>query len=307
MKSAEILVLTNERDFAADDVIRRLGELGANVRRLNIEAARTFPVDRWDLAGESTPPRVIWWRQFEVDAHPADLEAVDDTLVERAQWRSWLAAIHRPNTTWVNDLWSARRAENKLVQLEAAKQVGFSVPPTIVTNDPSDAREFSAGVGPCVVKTLSAGYFAFSDQSFVFTETLEDALRVEGARWHAAPLVVQQRLAGLDGRVICVGDSTFAAKCRTEGTDWRKTPFDAALWQPWSAPDILIDSCRSYCRRLGLRYAAFDFMVTGEGNFFLEANQAGEWMFLDRNLHMGISAEIAAYLAELAQTGVRVE
>ena len=53
--------------------------------------------------------------------------------------------------------------------------------------------------------------------------------------------------------------------------------------------------------RLGLEFAAFDFMITSDSVFFLEANQAGEWLFLERALDLPIGKAIAARLAELGR------
>ncbi len=51
---------------------------------------------------------------------------------------------------------------------------------------------------------------------------------------------------------------------------------------------------------MGLRYAAFDFIDDGEDIWFLEANQAREWLFIDRPLQMGISEAITDVLTALA-------
>jgi hypothetical protein len=51
---------------------------------------------------------------------------------------------------------------------------------------------------------------------------------------------------------------------------------------------------------LGLRYAAFDFVDDGERAWFLEANQAGEWTFIDRPLRLGIAEALTSMLSSLA-------
>lgn len=86
MTDARILILTNERDFAADEVVRRLHELGADVERLNIESARSKPVPLWSPQDQdpSTEGTVVWWRQFETDDRPDRLDKLDDILVDRA-------------------------------------------------------------------------------------------------------------------------------------------------------------------------------------------------------------------------------
>lgn len=307
MRTSTAAILTNERDFAADVVVHRLHELGVEVHRINYEAARTSEVPPWspstsDRDGEPMPS-VVWWRQFETDESPETLQDVDDLLVERTQWRAWVATLASPNSTWMNDLWAARRAENKVEQLRVAKSVGFNVPPTLITNDRFRAIEFEQAVGPAVVKTLSAAYFSFSDKSFVFTERLDQATALPAEAWHAAPVVIQQLIeGGLDARVVSLAGRCFAGRCRSRGLDWRKTSFDPELWESWNAPEQIVHACESYRARLGLEFAAFDFMITSESIFFLEANQAGEWLFLDRALDLGVGLAIADRLVSLGST-----
>lgn len=307
MSRSAVAILANERDFAADVVIRRLHELGVEVRRINYEAARTNEVQPWSpstsIRCDEPNPSVVWWRQFETDESPSTLQDVDDLLVERAQWRAWVATLASSSSTWMNDLWAARRAENKVEQLRVARSVGFDVPPTLITNDRSRAIEFEQAVGSAVVKTLASAYFSFSDKSFVFTEHLDRAIALPVDAWHTAPIVIQELIEeGLDARVVSLAGRCFAGRCRSRGLDWRKTPFDPKLWEPWNAPEQIVNACESYRARLGLEFAAFDFMITSESIFFLEANQAGEWLFLDRALDLGIGLAIADRLISLCST-----
>lgn len=302
--SRPILVLSNERDFAADLVVNHLRRLDFDVRRLNIETARSKPVDLWspheprDSAGS-----VIWWRQFQLDQHPMSANEIDDVLVVRAQWRAWLSTLSGPSDIWVNPLWAARRAESKVDQLRTALAVGLRVPRTAVTNDPSAARLFREEVGEAVIKTAASAYYEFSDEAFVFTEMLDDRLLDQRDLWFDAPVTVQESLIDcLDARVVSFGDQTFGARCLSKGTDWRKTPFDSTLWMSWNPPEDIRLGCSEYRASFGLEYAAFDFMLRGDEAYFLEANQAGEWLFIERATSADISSAFARHLALLASS-----
>ena len=111
MTERPVIVLTNERDLGADDVIRRLD---VPILRLNIESAASSPIWSWNLGKEvSVKPSAIWWRQFELPSDEVlDVDALDDFLVVRAQWRAWLSVLADVGVHWVNDLWAARRAVN---------------------------------------------------------------------------------------------------------------------------------------------------------------------------------------------------
>lgn len=298
-----VVVLTNLRDLAADDVIRRLDAEGVDVRRINADDCVTSPVPTWSLeTGSDVIASAVWWRQFELPAEPVVFDSTPDELVlVRAQWRAWLSTLAAPETPWVNDLWAARRAEDKVTQLRTARSLGFRVPRTIVTNDRVAAERF--GSEPeTVVKTLASAYFELSGSGFVYTNPLTAALTADERSWHAQPLVVQQRIFGAPVRVVVVGRDWFGARCDTAALDWRTAGTEAA-WRRWNVPQDLGDRCLRYIDALALRYAAFDFVDDGDDVWFLEANQAGEWVFVDRRLKLGIVNALVELLMDLAARG----
>ena len=293
-----ILILTNERDFAADLVIRRLGERGVPVERWNAEDDR---VVEWRLesAQLDPPPRAVWLRQFLPEpARASTVREVDEFLVAREQWRAWLTDLAElPGPHWMNPLWAARRAENKLAQLRVARACGLDVPRTLLTNDRKRALLHQSAVGPCVVKSVASAYFPFSDSSFMFTVKLARAAELADADWASQPVLVQEAIPKTaDVRVFVVGDFAAAASTRVEATDWRTAAGDAR-WEPLDAPRRVIESCRNYLQELGLAYGAFDFVVDeNAGWWFLECNQAGEFAFADRPLNLGVADAIARWL-----------
>lgn len=294
-----VAVVTNTRDLAADDVIRRIADKGYPVVRLNVDRPSSLPA--WELSKESSDFGAVWWRQFEPwsDAQ-LDAAGIDDLLIARAQWRAWLSTLEQEPSRWINPVWAARRAENKIEQLRAAMSCGFLIPPTSVVNSREDAFRFT-NASLAVLKTLASSYFEFSGHGFVYTHALEDVSEIAPAEWPSQPVIVQRAVLGDDTRVIALGDQVFGARTSTTMLDWRLAGRDAR-WVPWMVPEDLRQLCREYLKHFGLRYAAFDFKLDAEGAWFLEANQAGEWVFLDRPLRLGIAESLSEYLIELAQS-----
>lgn len=296
---APVLVLTNERDFAADLVIRRLHDHGVPVERWNIETHRRVT---WRPEGPVATHgcRAVWLRQFLPEPTSADtVAAVDDFLVAREQWRAWLTDLaESPGVRWLNPLWAARRAENKLVQMRVALECGLAVPPTVVTNDRDQAAAHASQVGPCVVKSLASAYFPFSDSAFMFTTALPDALALDASQWSAQPVIVQKAVTGrVDVRVFVLGDFVASTSTSVDDVDWRTSSRDAE-WATCAAPAHVVEGCRAYAQRLGISYGAFDFAIDATGNWwFLECNQAGEFAFVDRPLELGVADAVADWLA----------
>jgi glutathione synthase/RimK-type ligase-like ATP-grasp enzyme len=180
-------------------------------------------------------------------------------MVDRAQWRAWLSTLEGIGMPWVNGIWEARRAENKIEQLRAARNCGFSIPETMATNQLESAQRFLE-LGPAIVKSLSSAYYEFSGDGFVYTRSLDDAMTFSAEDWQGQPLIVQRQVLGEDVRVIAFDGVSFGAKCMTNEIDWR-TAGSKAQWTPWAIPIQLHDRCAQYMRYFGLRYAAFDFIV----------------------------------------------
>lgn len=299
-----VLILSNERDFAADCVVDFLHEADVPVVRWNAETLG-HDAHAWSPSDSGTF-RSVWARQYISDATPTDDVAVaDESLVVRGQWRTWVATLDTPDSFWVNPLWASRRAENKVVQLRAAAALGLRVPPTLITSNRDVARGFRdrQPEGRAIVKSLSSGYFAYSDRAFMFTESLTDDLLKNPDEWVAQPLIVQRQIQRVhDVRVFVVDDLVtaaalpFSAVAEGEGiTDWRLAPGRDWTRIHLDADDV--DRCLALTRQLGLHYAAIDLVDDGCQRWFLELNQAGEFAFLDRPLNLGVAEALARTLA----------
>jgi hypothetical protein len=87
----------------------------------------------------------VWWRRVQRDqrlpwplADPAQVDLVNNDCSAALAG----ALLTRFRGAWINDPVRAHYAENKLVQLRAAKAAGFRVPRTIVSQDPEEIRGF---------------------------------------------------------------------------------------------------------------------------------------------------------------------
>ncbi|WP_445258535.1 hypothetical protein [Nocardioides aurantiacus] len=290
--------MTNERDFAADLVIRELTSRGVDIERWNAEET---PALAWSPLALPPTARMsaVWLRQFLPEPQlGGSVEEIDDFLVVREQWRATLTDLAEAGgPRWMNPLWAARRAENKLVQLRTAVNAGMSVPATRVTNDPSIAVALRDEVGPCIVKAVAAAHFQFSTSAFMFTQTLDEALALDASEWDTQPVVVQQQVTPrADVRLFVVGDFAAAAGTTVDAVDWRVVSAEAE-WTRIKIPSYVVNQCRQFMKALELAYGAFDFAFDGDTFWFLECNQAGEFAFIDRPLELGVTQAIANWLS----------
>lgn len=166
-----VLVATEADDVTADMVITELNRRDVPVVRFDpadicqgrLTVSARFGTCPAYLAGQVRTPsrtvdltqvRSVYWRRpvWPQFAHLSD----DDARFAAAQVRYGLAgtlyALDGP--LWVNHPLCNAAADYKPAQLTIAQRLGLVVPPTLVTNDPGDAREFIGAHDQVIYKTL---------------------------------------------------------------------------------------------------------------------------------------------------------
>ncbi|MFC0865877.1 LuxR C-terminal-related transcriptional regulator [Sphaerimonospora cavernae] len=170
----------------------------------------------------------------------------------------------------------------RLVQLDGAGRAGIRTPRTIVTTDPG-AASAKLSSERIIVKAL--------DRHFVETEpgTMEGIFPeiVDGAGAGSlavrdAPVIVQEyvdhwaeiRVYYLDGEI-----RAFRVGKPSPEAIWRDAASVAV--SPTSAPEPVAEAVHRLAGLWGLRYGAFDFLLTGDGPVFLEVNPDGDWRWFE--------------------------
>ena len=196
-----------------------------------------------------------------------------------------------------------RRAADKLRQLQLARELGFEIPRTLVTNETASVRTFAdACSGNVVTKALTEVRVRVGDEEqFLYTNEIahHDLDDLEGLR--VCPMAFQERLPKeLEIRATVVGRRVFATAVDSQATelgtvDWRREGM--ALnpnWQRYRLPSDVAERLVSLVKSFGLTYSAADLILTPQGRYvFLESNPAGEWFWLDSLLNLGIVDALA--------------
>jgi hypothetical protein len=291
-----VLIVTNERDVGADFLVRELERRTVSVVRLNSERAPKWqlsldPAADWHLSQGTRALTTencagVWWRRPEVPPLPAGApaEAVAD------QWRVFLAALAvSPGPVWVSEPARIRVAENKALQLRAARKAGLDVPGTLWSNDVAAARDFIGSCGGlAAVKSVTSAWWEEPDgASFVYASLITpDDLPLAG-RLAQVPVCFQQVIAPKrDVRVTVVENTVLAAirlvsEDEDEPLDWRRG--EHRPWTAYELPSHVRDACRELVCSFGLRFGAIDLAVDRDGRlWFLELNPNGEWGWLQR-------------------------
>ncbi len=244
--------------------------------------------------------RAVWWRRARLPLpHPYEEATLREFAQNNTQAQLWGYFLSLSETVpFVNAPMAEAAANYKLVQLEKALQNDLAVPTTLITNNPQEAatfvREREQAGRTCVVKQLrptqSAGYL---------TQPISSADAPRFAQIQDAPVILQERVHGLDVRVVVVGEAVFAAseeaRVATGIPDIRAT-FDTSC-APLVVPEDVRLKLLALHRQLGLAFGAYDFIRSDDGRWvFLEVNTSGQWLYVESGAAHRISEALARLL-----------
>lgn len=271
------------------------GDTGLRVwlggRQLDLEAILAA---WWRRPNAFARDQLDWARQLSLDQERRNMQT--------ALW----SAI--PGKVWLSAPEQIRRAENKIGQLLAAREVGFAIPQTVVSN-----RWFTINslLPEDIILKMSVGALysgSTSDELLVLPTTRltndPTTLPVDSRPFpgYWQPYVSK----GKEWRITVVGDKFFDAAIYTSDdakTDWRMKQFDPTkvAFKAERFPDVQHQRCLAFLGNIGLRFGAFDFIETPDGEIvFLECNPNGQYGWLEEQLGLPISKALAAELAHIA-------
>lgn len=181
---------------------------------------------------------------------------------------------------------------SKPYQAQLIAQHGFSVPETLITNDPELVREFYKQHGRIIYKSISGV------RSIVKEITTDDLSRLTRIRW--CPTQFQAFVEGINVRVHVVGQEVFATKILSDATDYRyarqqggETYLTAVeLDGDWAA------KCVQLAGALNLPFAGIDLKITPDGEVFcFEVNPSPGYSYFEHNTGQPIANAVARYLS----------
>jgi len=301
----KVLFVTNKDDLAIDFLIYKFKDKGIEYMRLNSEDIVNVSA-YYDLQATNLKYgddlynlnnlKSVYFRRAPT-IFPNSIEYNDTTFINRER-KDFLEGLYCSlDVKWINPLFSTYKAERKIYQLTTAKRVGFSVPPTVVSNNPSEVMSFIGEQGECIIKPICHGLQVTREGAFsIYTSETKNIKILDKNLLFECPAFIQKRINNYrDIRATVVGKEIFAVEIETDEeikTDWRK-PGLKKKYTIHNLPDCIKELMFKLHDELDLIYSAFDFILTPDGEyFFLETNPAGEWVWLERELNLSISNAI---------------
>lgn len=321
-----VLIITEPSDLTSDLVVAALAKHPVDIFRFDLS---DFPTKVGFHAFFGNEGDGEIWN----DRRSTRLSDVTGVLYRRPTWfrfsdelssaekefcfeearRGFGGTLSTLNCTWVNHPAKSASADYKPHQLKVARESGFSVPSTLVTNSAETARNFvRRSPAPILCKSLLQTYCRINGEYrglYASLLTAQDVDLLDGVK-HTAHLFQAWVDKKYDVRLTAVADKCFAVAVQPvqeEGKiDWRRDP-DATFDTPIDVPQPVTAAVQKYLSSFGLSFGAFDFVVTPTGEwYFLECNPDGQWGQLSIDADLPIADAIADHLTQQPTIGVRI-
>lgn len=248
----------------------------------------------------------VWVRHVSVAAELGDAVAPDWQPMVRAQsQRAFWDLLDALPCRMIDRPAALVAGTDAVGQLRRAAVAGFTVPRTLMTNDPVAARRFLDLVeGPVVRKLInsSAEPLPGSADRYPQARRLSAADRASLDRLALCPMVLQEEIPrARELRVTVIGPQVFAVASPAPGPhdalDWGSDPARIRAMQPVTlSPEVRARVLR-LLDRLGLQFATVDLLERPDGEMvFLEFNTISYFGFVEEVTGLPLAAAMADLL-----------
>lgn len=297
-----ILIITHKKDFTADYIIQKLNERNIAYRRFNCEDI--LESDTTISLGDSTSFSIggqnefdtVWFRRTMLP----DLDSIsrEEAIYVLGETEAYLHNLFSIiDAKWLSIPKNIYYAENKLLQLKTARNLGFKIPATLVTADRNKVVEFYHIHKNIIVKPISNTRIQNDQEtSFIFTSSISNSHIDNISQFDITPCLFQEQVEKcVEIRVTVVGEQIFAAQVKSQEdpdtkTDWRRKRLKFDVFE---LPPSISDKCVNLVKQFGLLFGAIDLILSPDGTYtFLEINPNGQWVWIETNTGLRISEAI---------------
>jgi hypothetical protein len=304
-----VLIVSNTGDIHCDFLVDACARQGMECFRLNTDRFRMSGVVDWRVdTGEclieidgrrcrlSDVSLLIYRRPIPAHQMRTDIEPWVRRLLD-SEWNALECALSQAVRCRVlNGLAGSALAQNKIVQLQTARDAGLNVPQTLISTDARALREFAARQR-CVTKGIvNAFHLDGKDLRSAFTSFVDAEALGQYDPTGVATLLQTAVEAAAMWRIVVVGGKTLGFRFHGPqlGQVADSRPIERHLEGAHSpVPPHVAEKLLQMCRALMIEFASADFIEDPRGElWFLDLNPEGQWAFLEDRFGVRISDEI---------------
>lgn len=315
-----ILILSDSFDKHADVVCGKLDSINEKYFRFNLDTDSlkssqiTFFEGKWnihqnDISINSDQIDKVWVRRPFVEVFLGEAEINEPGFkIWRGEWNKTLLGLYNTlkNVKWLNPLANSYQAENKYLQIDVARDVGFTLPPLIVSNEKKELLNFIDTYGDVVLKLMNQEFYQDEDGSFkgLYVNKVSKSEIRDFGDIDENPIVLQAyQEKDYEVRYTVVGKDHHVCQIQSQKSklasiDWRRYDIPNTPHYPIEPPIEIRGKVNHFMRSLGLEFGALDFIVSPSGKWhFLEINTMGQWLWIEDLTGLGISDSIVSMLS----------
>lgn len=317
-KDKKVLIVTNPADPHTDAVIHYLKKLSVEVVRFHVAESHTdsnitITEDHSRVQIHSSNREFsikeitsVWYRRPDpIDETLSHMPYPDRYLVKNETNATMWGLYGNMDAIWYSHPYNIRIAAWKIYQLSVAREVGFNVPRYCITNDTSSISEFLSQHPEIIIKPIDEKTTFFEEKGISYSlyvkkfkpEQLADLYRSKPI----SPIYLQKYIQKkYDVRITVIGRKIFTVAIKSAGSeevvDFRPQTLELEH-EIIECPDFLVKQIYKYMEKMGLNFAAFDFILSEDSNwFFLECNPNGQWLWIELKTGLPMVATFAKSL-----------
>jgi glutathione synthase/RimK-type ligase-like ATP-grasp enzyme len=307
-----VLIITERNDIHSDALIWALESMGVRCDRwsmsdfpeqqrntIRISNSLAEPACKVTGLAPSMSYTSIWLRRLAAPAAISDRLAAADVQMAQMQAQRFAEGtrtVISPGSTWINPLGTRTWSTSKPYQLRAAREVGFVIPTTLISNDPDEIRAFyREHRGNVIYKPFTPAFW--TDRTAgglrgVFTSRLtEDLLAGDEASFTSCPGIYQECIEKKSElRVTFFGRAYQAARIYSQQIDSGRLDYRSDMKNEAPMEEAILDAsllekCQAFAAKLGILHGSLDLIERPDGSIvFLEINEMGQFLWLEERV-----------------------
>jgi glutathione synthase/RimK-type ligase-like ATP-grasp enzyme len=235
----------------------------------------------------------IWWRRPRQPFIPDYAHADDVKFINKENYAFFQSIPHflADNIWWVNPVSSFNKIKSKAYQLKLARECGFNLPNTLISNSPDDIKYFigEADETPVIYKSFTPHtWYDHRGFNTSYTQKIQLNDFISNKMIKIVPGIYQHYVEKLyELRITCFGSYVSAIKIDSQKNDiskidWRKSSeYDLKLTEV-EIPNQIKQLIALYMKKMEIVFGCFDFIVTpNEEYIFLEVNEQGQFLWVE--------------------------
>ena len=297
-----ILILGNASDHHAAHLKEALSQAGATV-------------DYWDTYLFPTQLRISWqpdtqigylilpngrqlnlqdihsvfWRNFSGVYIPPLKNSDQHRLAFNDSMSTLRSLIRACPARWINSWQAYQFHKEKPLQLSKVKQIGVSIPATLISNSTEHVREFVQVHKKAIFKPVYGGaHTQFMTENHLEPQRLSQVLSI-------SPVTIQEYIQGTNIRSYVINGSVYSAEIRSNSLDFREDQEAELLLV--QLPDLVQQQCLAISKALMLEWTAIDWRLKPTGEYiFLEANPSPMFLHFERQTDFPLTQKLVNLL-----------